>query len=106
MELIRPRASDSIDNTSRSPSVVGRSVACDHGEFLNCIHAKVDAQDACGSAGELHVQLGLQLQLEQLVLFVLRDLCLFQITLRRASAPASASLTCKWRYGDEGSGAS
>src|SRR6202030_4197205 len=49
MELVRSRTSDGVDDSPRGLSVVGRGVACDHGELLNSIHAEADAEDAGGS---------------------------------------------------------
>src|SRR5262249_47646394 len=38
------------DDTTGGPSILGRIISCDHSEFLNCINAQVDSEDAARPA--------------------------------------------------------
>src|SRR5262249_53658058 len=42
---------DGVDDPAGGPSVLGRVVAGDHGEFLNRIHAEGDPDHAAGTVG-------------------------------------------------------
>src|SRR5262249_42225074 len=51
MERVGPRLADGVDNPAGGPSIFGRVVAGDHGEFLNRIHAQADSDHAARAVG-------------------------------------------------------
>src|ERR1700680_1980743 len=50
MERVRPRLADGVDHATGGPSILGRVVTGEHGEFLNRIHAQADPDHAAGTA--------------------------------------------------------